>query len=206
MSNNELNREKKLLEAAEIEFLEKGYGNTKMVAIAKRANVSHSVLHYYFRSKENLFQTIFLKKIQMVSLSLEDIFDKNLPFFEMVRLIVESQFDFVAENPKLPHFILNEILSSKENRSLVFDSLSPKVKDISIKLEKLLSEEIRKGTIRLVSMNDFLINTVSINVSTFILLPIIEDMSNKQDNGYILKMLNERRESNVQFIISGLKP
>jgi len=52
MDNKELSTEQIILEAAEAEFLEKGYGNAKTVAIAKRAGVSHSMLHYYFRTKE----------------------------------------------------------------------------------------------------------------------------------------------------------
>ncbi|MDR1552796.1 MAG: TetR/AcrR family transcriptional regulator, partial [Prevotellaceae bacterium] len=115
MDNSELTTEQIILEAAEAEFFEKGYGNTKTVAIAKRAGVSHSMLHYYFRKKENLFQMIFLKKVQMIAQEFEGIFIQNLPFAETVRLIVEMQFDFARQNPRLPYFILSEVLSNKEN-------------------------------------------------------------------------------------------
>jgi AcrR family transcriptional regulator len=202
MNHNELDTEQIIREAGEVEFLEKGYGNSKMMAIAKRANVSHSMLHYYYRNKENLFQTIFKEKIQMVSLSFEEIFDKRLPFFETVRLIVESQFDFAAKNPKLPLFILNEILSNKENRALVFNSLSPKVKSIINKLNTMFNEEIAKGTIRPISLSDFLMNMVSMNLTVFILLPIIEEFPSVN----IEKLLRERRESNIQFILNALRP
>ena len=206
MNKSELNTEQIILDAAEALFLENGYGSTKMMAIAKRASVSHSMLHYYFRSKENLFQTIFLKKIQMISLSLENIFEQHLPFHETARLIVESQFNFVAKNPKLPHFILNEILSNKENRTLLFNSLSPKAKEIANQLEKMLAEEISKGTIRPISMYDFIMNIVSINISTFIVLPIMKDMSTFNEDKLIEIILNKRRENNVQFILNALKP
>lgn len=206
MINSYLTTEQVILEAAEAEFLEKGYGNAKTLSIAKRAGVSHSMLHYYFRTKENLFQMIFLKKVQTISLHLEDIFEQHLPFFETVRLIVESQFDFVARNPKLPHFILNEILSNKENRTLLLKVLSPQVKDVLARLKEMLAEEIAKGTIRAISMSYFMINLVSINVSTFVVLPILQDMSPAKDNKLIEDMLKERRESNVQFILNGLRP
>ena len=195
-----------LLQVAEEVFLEKGYRNAKMLAIAERANVSHTMLHYYFRNKENLFQTIFMKKIQMVSLSFEEIFDRHLPFFETVRLIIESQFDFVAKNPKLPFFILNEILSNKDNRALVFEALSPKVKDISVFFKTMLSDEIEKGTIRPVSMSDFLMSIVSINLTTFILLPVMDVLSLANGNSDVDKILRDRRESNVQFILNALRP
>ena len=48
MNNNEVSTEQIILEAAETEFLEKGYSNAKMLSIAKRAGVAHSMLHYTF--------------------------------------------------------------------------------------------------------------------------------------------------------------
>lgn len=205
MDNNELNTEQIILDAAEAEFLEKGYGNSKMMAIAKRANVSHSMLHYYFRSKENLFQTVFLKKAQVISSHFQDIFEQQLPFDKTIRLIAESQFDFVKQNPRLPHFILNEIISNESNRALLLDLLAPRLKDISERLSRMLTEEINKGAIRFITPYDLILNVVSMNVSTFVALPIVKSTLSLNDE-YIQKMLKERCESNVQFILSGLRP
>ena len=60
MAEETLDTAAKILKAAEEEFMEKGYGNAKMMSIAARAGVSHSMLHYYYRSKGKLFQMIFL--------------------------------------------------------------------------------------------------------------------------------------------------
>ena len=46
MKENEQNKEQTILEAAEAEFLEKGYDGAKMLSIARRAGVAHSMLHY----------------------------------------------------------------------------------------------------------------------------------------------------------------
>ncbi|MDR1602960.1 MAG: TetR/AcrR family transcriptional regulator, partial [Tannerella sp.] len=91
MNNNELSTEQIILEAAEAEFLEKGYGNAKTVSIAKRAGVGHSMLHYYFRTKEQLFQKIFKEKVHTLAQMFVGIFEKNRPFTETVRLFVETQ-------------------------------------------------------------------------------------------------------------------
>ncbi|MDR1517348.1 MAG: TetR/AcrR family transcriptional regulator, partial [Dysgonamonadaceae bacterium] len=64
MRKNETESKQKILEAAEAEFLEKGYGNAKTVSIAKRAGISHTMLHYYFSTKEKLFQRIFKAKVE----------------------------------------------------------------------------------------------------------------------------------------------
>ncbi|MDR0420101.1 MAG: TetR/AcrR family transcriptional regulator [Prevotellaceae bacterium] len=206
MNKNELNTEQIILEAAETEFLEKGYGNAKMVAIAKRANVSHSMLHYYFRTKEKLFQMIFRKKMQNLLQPLGVIFDKNLPFEQTIRQIIETQFNFVAKQPRLPLFIFNEILSNKTNRELVFEFLVPHFTIFLNKVENLLNAEIEKGNIRPISLKDFIMNIISINISIFIAMPIIQDIFQTNDRKTIEKILKERRESNIQFILNALRP
>ena len=205
MKINDSNTKQIILEAAEAEFLEKGYGSAKMLAIAKRANVSHSMLHYYFSSKENLFQTIFLQKSQIIVPLLENIFEQQLPFLELVRNFIETQFNFLRQNPKIPHFILTEILTNEVNRALLFEVLSPKIINIFGKFEKAFNEEVEKGVIRPLQFKNFIMNIVSINVSTFILLPVLEDII-WQNGKNIEDILNERRESNVQFVLSALKP
>ena len=101
MNNNEVNTEQIILEAAEAEFLEKGYGNTKTVAIAQRAGVSHSMLHYYYRTKEQLFQKVFKEKVHELTQAFGVVFERNTNFKDTLRSAIETQFKFVAKNPQL---------------------------------------------------------------------------------------------------------
>lgn len=50
-----------ILEAAKTLFAEKGYQDTTVRAIAQRARVNGSAVNYYFRSKEGLYEAIFLQ-------------------------------------------------------------------------------------------------------------------------------------------------
>jgi AcrR family transcriptional regulator len=206
MDKNSLDTKQIILAAAEAEFLEKGYGNAKTISIAKRAGVSHSMLHYYFSKKENLFQMIFMEKIQVILQGFEGIFLRHLPFAETVRLIIEVQFDFVRQNPQLPYFVLNEVLSNKENRTLVFEILYSKIANVLHGIEKTVADEIAKGSIRPVKISDVIMNILSLNISTFIALPILEEVFSLKNKEMLDKLLDERRESNVQFILNALKP
>ncbi len=47
-----------ILDAAEDEFADRGFHGTRMVAIAKRAGVTHGLLHYYFDSKDRLYEQV----------------------------------------------------------------------------------------------------------------------------------------------------
>jgi len=202
MINKELETKQKIFEAAEEEFLEKGYGNAKMMAIAKRAGVSHSMLHYHFQSKKNLFQMIFEQKIQTLSQRFEGINEHQLPFIEAIKFLIERQFDFFAQNPRLPLFVMNEIISNKKNFNLIIKVLGPKTLEIFEMFHKMFDDEIEKGAICTMKFTQLMMNIFSLNVSTFLVLPLFEKIIPNFSN----EALKERRESNVQFIINGLKP
>ena len=205
MNNNEVKTEQIILEAAEAEFLEKGYGNAKTVSIAKRAGVSHSMLHYYYRTKEQLFQKIFKEKVQTLTQMFNVIFEQNNDFTETLRLVIETQFNFVAKNPQLPMFIFREVMSNNENREWAIKTLYPHLFPFVSTIEKMLNTEIAKGTVRPIAIQNLFMNVVSINISTFIALPVLKETLQLDNDELLKNFLDERRESNVQFILNALK-
>ena len=60
------NKENDILRAAEREFLAKGFSGARTVSIAQAAGVTHAMLHYYFRTKEQLFARIPDEKIPVM--------------------------------------------------------------------------------------------------------------------------------------------
>ena len=54
-----LNTEVRIKEAAKIVFIKKGMSGARMQEIADEAGINKAMLHYYYRSKEKLFQTTF---------------------------------------------------------------------------------------------------------------------------------------------------
>jgi len=206
MNNNETNTEQIILEAAEAEFLEKGYSNSKTVDIAQRAGVSHSMLHYYYRTKEQLFQKIFKEKVQAFTQIFGVIFEQNADFTETLRLMIETQFKFVAKNPQLPLFVIREVLSNKENREWAIKTLAPQILPFLSNIEKMLTAEISKGTVRPIAIHNLLMNILSMNISTFIALPVLKENVLFNSDEMLENFLNERCESNVQFILNALRP
>ncbi|MDD4922908.1 MAG: TetR/AcrR family transcriptional regulator, partial [Bacteroidales bacterium] len=70
-----------ILDAAEELFLKSGYAKTSTVQIAKLAGCNQALVHYYYRSKENLFRQVFEKKAIMFASSVLQVAEVNsLPF------------------------------------------------------------------------------------------------------------------------------
>ena len=57
--------EERILACAERLFLNKGYNLTSMTEIAREAGCTQALVHYYFRTKENLFSNIFESKFHL---------------------------------------------------------------------------------------------------------------------------------------------
>lgn len=57
----------KILLAAEIEFADKGFDGAGMKALATRADVSQSLLHYHFGSKDNLYEAVIRERSKLIN-------------------------------------------------------------------------------------------------------------------------------------------
>lgn len=206
MKNNEQDTENIILEAAEAEFLEKGYGGAKMLSIARRAGVAHSMLHYYYRNKENLFQTIFVKKVQMMLPTYEDLFNEELGFAEVLRRLRDARDRFFwTQNPRLPYFLLTEILGSRKNQELFLQIMEKAVPRQLARLKELFEAEVAQGTLYPLSFMDFMKVLITIDASSLSALYICAEV-HKLDEEILNRLRKTYREHNMQLILDALRP
>ena len=164
MKDREQNTEQIILEAAEAEFLEKGYSNAKMMAIAQRAGVAHSMLHYYFRSKENLFQGILQQKMRdMFSLEGEAL-EGETTFEGLLRKVRDLRDRFFAANPKFAYFILTEVMGNA-NRALLVRLVEQMSRTSMVKLRELLEQEMAAGRMRRMRIENVILMMITLDVA-----------------------------------------
>ena len=203
MEKTDITTEKTILEAAEQEFLDKGFAGAKTTAIAKRAGVNHAMIHYYFRTKENLFTMVFQQKIRILAESFSQSFNEELSFFDQLKLAIGTHFDFIAANPRLLFFVYGEIITNDRRKKMLVQSVFPKLKGIVKRLKDGIDVEVENGTIRFIRPTELLMNIIALNAITFLAMPLLQII--KRNNNEIEKLLKQRRENNIQFIINGLK-
>ena len=198
------NSELLILQAAEIEFMLKGFQGAKTTSIAKSAGVTHAMLHYYYRTKENLFNKVFEEKVALVANTVISSFGNHeMPLLDRVKLCVELHFDFLVKNPDLPRFLINELIS-QPSRQEIFQNKIQSVIDIFIPmLQKELDDEAEKGVIEKINAFDLIFDIVSINIFIFIALPIFKSIKfspNVKDD-----FLENRKHESVEVIMRRLK-
>jgi AcrR family transcriptional regulator len=197
MKNKDATSEQAILDAAEQVFLAKGFAAARTTEIAKLAGVNHGMLHYYHNSKEELFNKVFDKKLQLLNNSFAFAMEQDIPFLEKVKLAIESHFDFSTANPKLVPFIFDEITVNTAKKQLFNDLFFPKIKIIVDKLVETLLFEMGKGTIKSVSASDFLMNIFSLNIASNAAALLLDQKE---------EFLKKRKAEIVELILSSIKP
>src|ERR1700712_5053671 len=94
--------EQKILAAAEEVFHEKGYDGARMQEIAEHAGINKGLLHYYFKTKDKLFEAIFSRALQHMISKIFGILEMELPLEDKIRLIVDQYMSMILKNPTLP--------------------------------------------------------------------------------------------------------
>ncbi len=203
---NEQNMEQAILETAERLFLEKGFASTSTTQIAKAVGCNQALVHYYFRTKDNLFNTIFESKFKLF---FQKIFDttqlENMSFTDKIKHIVETHFDLLAENPKIPILILNELARQPEQIKVLRDKLHTMPEKLFSLMNKELELEIEAGRIKKIQFIDIIVTIVSLNVALFTMLPVASNILQLTEVQQKF-MLAHRRSENVNVVLSYLKP
>ena len=148
-SNN--TSEKSILEAAERLFMERGFAHTTTTMIAREVGCNQSLIHYYFRTKEKLFQLVFEKYLQIFTVGLSIIANKSLTFEERIKDCVYTQFEMLQDHPEIVSFLINELTTNPKNTSAVKKQLMTISLDLLQIFERDLQIEIFKGRIHQIS-------------------------------------------------------
>ena len=197
-------KEQQILEAAEKEFLEKGYNGARTTSIAKAADVTHAMLHYYFRTKEQLFEHIIDKKMSEIVPLMTHLFgNSGLPLVERIEEAVSVHFDFVVSNPDLPRFLINEVLPHKERCDL-FRSKIENVLYLVDNLQREVNEAAASGEVEQFNVLLLFQSVLSLNIFPSVMENMIENLLG--DNGQSMKeVLAQRKAENIELIMRRIK-
>ena len=96
MTENDKQTEEKIFEAATDVFVEKGMDGARMQDIATHAGINKALLHYYFRTKDQLFNAVFEKIARKIFKKFAPVFDENLTLEEKIRFFFREHIAFLT--------------------------------------------------------------------------------------------------------------
>lgn len=205
-STDSQSTEERILVAAETEFLQKGFAGARTTLIAENAGVTHAMLHYYFRTKEKLFERIMHGKIGMLrNIMLGSLGDPDTPLFEKITAAIEEHLEFIAANPDLPRFVINEISGNPERAKTITGILAAHAPGIVAALQRQIDDCAACGECRRLDASMLMLDIVSLNIFSFLARPMVNPLL----GGLMEDMpafLAKRKKENVETIMRKLKP
>ena len=197
--------ESRILQAAEEEFLLKGLEGARTTAIAERAGVTHAMLHYYFRTKNMLFERIIEEKMRNAGNIMQAVFVLgDMPLMERVKRGVEQHFDFIAANPNLPRFVIQEIYSHPERHEIMRSQVLTITKDWLCDLQRHIDESAATKATEWIDARMLLLDIVSLNLFAFIGYPFVSLMFDALVTDKKV-FFEKRKAENVELIMRRLK-
>ena len=197
--------EQAILRVAERLFLDKGFALTSTTEIAREAGCNQALVHYYFRTKENLFEKIFEQKIRMLISNIFSIDREGGTFEEKLRRKIEAHFEILKKNPKIPFLVINEITTNPERIASLRDSIGELPLSVYATFEQDLQKEIAQGRVRETNALDLMFSALSLNLATFLVRPVLQNILGLTDEA-MDGFLEHRKEENVKIILQSLKP
>jgi TetR/AcrR family transcriptional regulator len=197
--------EKAILEAALKVFTEKGFAATRMEHIAKEAKINRALLHYYFRSKDKMFDLIFAQRIgEFLSGIVQQIFSEK-PLQQKIEGIVAHEINMLSEHPHLPIFIFQELAQNPNRIVEHAKKVGAHPGELLKRFSSQVNAEVKKGTIRKVEPSHLLMSIMSMAIYPFIAKPIIKAMLQLDDEEF-KKLMKKRKEEVSDFIFKSLRP
>jgi TetR/AcrR family transcriptional regulator len=192
--------EQKILDAAHTVFIHKGMDGSRMQEIANEAGINKALLHYYFRTKEKLFEAIFKQVFRQVFPGIKELLYADVAIEVKIGSFIEKYMDLLLKNPYLPMFILKEINRDPEFLASVIKSQGIHPEEVFTVFEK----EMDKGTIRRMNPKDLLINMLALSIFPIAGKPLMTVMFFDCDTESYKRFLYERKNTVKEFILNSI--
>jgi len=201
MTETDKQTEEKIFDAATDVFTEKGMDGARMQDIANHAGINKALLHYYYRSKDRLFDAVFEKIAGKIFSKFAPVFDENLTLEDKIRFFFKEHITFLQDNPRLPSFVLNEINRNPARIKRVIRNLD--IDKLWYTLSSQHKEELERYKISKESIPQLMTTIVAISVFPFAARGIFEAIFEKLGIDFDT-YLDERKKYAADFVIKAI--
>lgn len=191
--------ENHILVAAREVFIAKGFEGARMQEIADHAGINKALLHYYFRSKEKLFEAVFSEVASNLFPAMKQMLEAELELKEKITLFVRIYLKALHENPFIPAFIINTLNTNPDNflKYIKKSGLNPRL------LQAQIDEEASRGIIRMIKAEHLLVNIIAMCIFPFVARPIVQSIFDMNNDEYQI-YLESRQTEIIDFVLKSI--
>ena len=202
--------EQRILDAAHAVFVRRGTAGARMQEIAEEAGVNKALLHYYFRTKDRLAEAVFRRVASGLFARAGAVFGADEELDTKVRRIVGLYLDQLSRTPYVPGYLIAELTQHSDRAEQLLDTIrrfrdAANAPDFIAALARQLRVESRKGAIRPITAEQFIVNLVSLCIFPFAAKPLVTTMLQLDEAGFA-RFVEERKRTLPRFFLSALRP
>jgi AcrR family transcriptional regulator len=200
MVKKSLSTEEKILEAAKTVFHRKGFEGARMQEIADEAGINKALLHYYFRTKENLFDAVFRSAFGEIFAKLFTTVESEVPLDDKITNLVGAYIGFLQKNSYIPGFILAEMNQNPQKIIEVFKSapVAPAM------LFERMSKAVQDETLEKSDFRDVFINLLALCIFPIVARPMLQQIFEFSDKEYD-QFIEKRKKEVPKFIMNAIR-
>ena len=192
----EQNTEDKIVDAAKTVFVQKGMDGARMQHIADEAGINKALLHYYFRTKDKLFEKVFTMLFKDIFSIFDRAVSEELSFEEFLEGFIRQYIKMIKSKPYIPQFIIHELNRNPERIVAVMQSSNFDKQRLFDLIDKAIEEKV----IRPIQPVHLITNILSMCVFPFIAKPIITGFVMDGDKTKYQQYIDERPDEVVAFV------
>jgi len=186
MAQRDTGTEQHIKDTAKRIFFSEGKLHATTQDIADAAGVNRTLLNYYFRSRDILFEQVAQEARAEMSAVLDTVFKAELEFKEKIRQLINVFMDQAMKFPYREMYVVTEL-----NRT---DKTVPEEKKSRLKVFlKEISVEMETGRIKKMDPRQFCMNLFALMAYPLITNCLNKSLYNIGDTEY-LKLMKERKQ------------
>jgi len=194
------NTEEKILEAARKVFIHKGMDGARMQEIADEAGINKALLHYYFRSKQKLFEAIVTSLFKQIFPNIMTMTSTEMPIEKRLKNFIDIYITILVKNPFLPAFVIQEMNRDANFFGAIFRSIGINAEQIFA----MFNREMEVGNIIKMDPRDLMLNILSMCLFPFATKPLMQLMMFDNDNDKYMQFLEKRKTTVTEFVLNSI--
>ncbi|SKC89197.1 TetR/AcrR family transcriptional regulator [Ohtaekwangia koreensis] len=191
MTTENIQTEELIKETAKRLFFQKGHIHATTQEIANEAGVNRALIHYYFRSRDLLFEKVLDETIGVMHKKMDSIFLTNDSLRVKISRFIDAFIDQNIDYPYLENFLITEMAKSPEKIKQLPNQ--EKKEEFKKFIEKQLSDEIAAGTMAPIKLEHFIVNLMSMCNYPLLAKPLIQNAFGFDEHTYKNFLLERKR-------------
>lgn len=182
MTKENKTMEQHIIDVAKQVFMENGFVETNMSDIAAAAGVNRSGLHYYFRTKDRMFEAVFSDIITKFIPAIHHIITQDIPIGERTGKIIDIYIEIMQQNPSLPMFMIREIQRNPTHIIETIKGLS--ICQLATQIKDILLSDMECGKMKKVPLEQIVYVLYGSILFPFLVKPFTNELSITSDDTF----------------------